>query len=83
MKVRLFSRPEKSITACVTYSRLKLGEPCTQVAANGKAPHAPDTLAVAWNNKADHILASWAGGVLTVHDLKQQRPRCNLKDDNR
>ena len=54
-----------------------------QVAANGKAPHAPDTLAVAWNHKADHILASWSGGMLTVHDLKQQKPRCSLRDDNR
>ena len=54
-----------------------------QVAANGKASHVPDTLAVAWNHKADHILASWSGGMLTVHDLKQQKPRCSLRDDNR
>lgn len=53
------------------------------MAANGKTSHGAETTAVAWNHKADHILAAGSGGGFTVYDLKQQRPRSVLRDENR
>lgn len=56
--------------------------PLVQDGANGQKAGSEVTC-LAWNHLADHILASGAGGSVTVWDLKQQRPRSVLRDDNR
>lgn len=53
-----------------------------QTGQNGQVTSSEVTT-LAWNHLADHILASGAGGSVTVWDLKQQRPRSVLRDDNR
>ena len=53
-----------------------------QGGANGRIAKEGIT-AVAWNNKADHIIASSAGGDVTIWDLKQRKARQKLYDKNR